>query len=502
MLPAAAQQTGSVEGRVTSSTAANGVAGVTVTSGSHRATTDGSGTYRLTGLPLGDAALSFEAAGFFKLETRANIESVAAPAHLDVELVPHSFISGRVLDDEDHPMPRVRVEITEGVRGTGTTWTLWGDVTDSEGRYRVGPLRPGAYLVMARPNPRVVGSFSGREPREKPPEPPKPHDGERRTWVRTYYPSAPDRDGAARMIVRAGSEVSGCDIRLIAAPVYAIRGTVLDDAGKPANAAVSLAPTEILEMPETRVTAHDGVFEFPDATPGDWRVVAELERDGVKLRGVAAALVSRQAVENVSVRLAAPFTMRGSVEPRGKSALPRLELHPADGPPSGAAYSKDAPYDQFVFPAVYPGRYRVNVYADIAKDYYLGSVLLGEEDVLGKEVMLAEGAPQFRVIFKPNSTGLRGTVENCGGGSVLVLPEEEGLWNFRFIRKMSCDRSGHFEFGGIRPGGYYVLALDRIELTGLDDLGTLRRLASMGTRVRIEPERAAYVELKVSHWPD
>jgi hypothetical protein len=116
--------------------------------------------------------------------------------------------------------------------------------------------------------------------------------------------------------------------------------------------------------------------------------------------------------------------------------------------------------------------------------------------------MLAEGVPPVRVVFKPNSAKLRGTVENCGGASILLHLQDEGLWNFRFIRRGSCDSSGHFELGGLRPGNYYALALDRIDSTGLDDLSILRRLASIGAQVQVDSGRAAYVELKPSLWPE
>jgi hypothetical protein len=68
LLPAAiAQDTGSLEGRVASSTAHSGIAGVTVTVASMQATTDSSGAFRVTGLPLGSQTASFEATGFFEL---------------------------------------------------------------------------------------------------------------------------------------------------------------------------------------------------------------------------------------------------------------------------------------------------------------------------------------------------------------------------------------------------------------------------------------------------
>ena len=87
LLPAAiAQDTGSVEGRVASSTTHTPIAGVVVAAASRSATTDPSGTFRFTGLPLGNHTFSFEAAGFFKLETARRLNSGIAAAHLDVEL--------------------------------------------------------------------------------------------------------------------------------------------------------------------------------------------------------------------------------------------------------------------------------------------------------------------------------------------------------------------------------------------------------------------------------
>jgi hypothetical protein len=82
------------------------------------------------------------------------------------------------------------------------------------------------------------------------------------------------------------------------------------------------------------------------------------------------------------------------------------------------------------------------------------------------------------------------------------MPEEEGLWNFRFLRRGTCDAAGRFEIGGLRPGSYSVVALERIDETGLDDRTTLRRLAAIGIRVQVPAGQAALVELKRMAWPE
>ena len=479
----AAVEAGSIEGRVTSSTDHTPVARAIVTIGTQTGGTDPAGNFRVEGVLPGAHSVSVEAPGFLKRDRISfRLDSAITPGHLDLELVPTSSISGRVLDDQGNPLTGASVEITEAVRGTGTTWSIWGSATDQEGRYHVENLRPGAYLVMARPKTREIGP-------------------DRRVWVPTFYPSAPTREMASRQVLTGGSHQAGCDIRLLAVPVYAIGGMIYDDSGKPANATVSLLRPDAFEKPEAEVKAHDGVFRFPDVPSGDWRLIAETERAGVKLRGIGSVLLSRQDIETVNLRMTGPLTVRGFVKPPGQTESITVELYPTDAPPRGAAFAKATADGKLQFQSVYPGHYRINVFATIPA-YYLGAVLMDDQDMLGKDVLFAEGAPPIYVIFQPNSTSVRGKVEECGSGAVLILPQDEGLWDFRFIRHTTCDSTGRFDIGGLRPGNYYALALDRIDSTGLDDLVVLRCLAGMAEKLAVEPGRAVYVELKRLKWPD
>jgi hypothetical protein len=490
-LTASAQETRTVEGRVTSSTAPEGIAEVAVTVASQHATTDPSGTFQFAGLPLGSYIASFKAAGFFDLDWPFRLDPGIDAFHLDARLIPHSSLYGRVLDEAGNSMAGVVVEVTAAVRGTGTTWTIFGATTDSQGRYHVDTLPPGTYVAMARPNRICAAQSVG---------------GDRRACVNTYYPSVSERSQAGGLSLRGGTQLAA-DIRILAVPVYTIHGMIYDDGGRPANATVSLFPFEAMQNPVAALNplaqkqSRDGVFEFPDVPSGTWHVTAEAERPAGKLRGAASALLHGHDVDNLTLHLAPPFPVAVIVEPHGAVESTTIELYPAEASPGGAAFSTANSDGSLTLPVVYPGRYTVDVFATIP-DYYLESVRLGEQDALGKEVTLAEGAPPIHVVFKPNSAGLRGTVENCGTASVLLLPQDEGLWNFRFIRRVSCDSSGHFDIRDLRPGNYYALALDRIDPSGLDDLSTLRRLANQSTKVQVDPGLPAYIELKMAVWPE
>jgi hypothetical protein len=155
----------------------------------------------------------------------------------------------------------------------------------------------------------------------------------------------------------------------------------------------------------------------------------------------------------------------------------------------------------FELPTVYPGRYQVSVFVR-APEYYLNSIRIGEQEVLGKDGIFASGMPALRVVYGSNAGSVRGTAAGCAGGPVIALPDEEELWNFRFIKRSACDARGRFEIVGLRPGSYTLVALDRIDGTGLDDLSTLRRLAAIGTHAQVEAGPPAIVELKRAAWPD
>ena len=255
---------------------------------------------------------------------------------------------------------------------------------------------------------------------------------------------------AGRLVLRGGTHLAA-DIRLVTTAVYTIRGVVYRRCGPGAvgaSACSPLKPRKRPKAPAAKANPRDGMFEFRDVP----RRVAPCWRSGsgtTLLKASAPVLLGRHDMENVTVRLAAPFELSGLVDPPESGKEPSVELYPSDAPPGLAVFARAKSDGTLRFPAVYPGRYRVNVFGAIPQ-HYLDSVRLGEQDVLGQEVLFAEGMPPLRVVYKPDAAALRGKVENGGGASILLLPQNEGLWNERFIRRASCDSSGHFEIDGLR----------------------------------------------------
>src|SRR5213078_3294730 len=99
---------------------------------------------------------------------------------------------------------------------------------------------------------------------------------------------------AAKIAVRAGSDMWGLDIRFRPAPMRRLRGVVLDAKGTPAaNVPVKVAPIEeTLADDSQTLSLEDGSFEFPLLYDGTWRVSAELPGSAAKIAAFALAQIA------------------------------------------------------------------------------------------------------------------------------------------------------------------------------------------------------------------
>jgi hypothetical protein len=226
---AAAQGTVTVEGVVVDKVTGAGIGGATVRfmapkADRYEALTDESGAFRISGIKPGDYNSFVEKNGYFRPEILSflggNTQRFSAggdPIRLRFELNPPAVVRGRVVGADGNPA-RASVDL-----GRGRTVS-----TNADGAFMFGTLEPGRYTLLARP---------------KAIEPVAKREGSRTEVVPTYYPSVVDPAQAESIVVRAGAELNGYEIRLQSVPVYRVRGIVLSPDGKPAaKAVVELQP--------------------------------------------------------------------------------------------------------------------------------------------------------------------------------------------------------------------------------------------------------------------
>jgi hypothetical protein len=448
-----------VVGSVVNSVTGVGVAGVKVQilqTGNtvYSATTDAEGHFRIEGVKDGSYTASYSSPDFWdqsetpwrEREARHPFQVTAGKAvKLEVHLSPLARITGRVIDGRGEAVPNARLELTR----SGTTQV---SSTDANGKFDLHVLPfLGAYTLSVVPPPGLNRPDLG------------PDDDRTLGWARTYYPGVAVPEAASKIVLRLGSELSNIEIKLQAAHAHAVRGVLLNPDGAPVPK-VAIILGEDAFTPVHRVESKpDGTFEFPAVMDGEWHYSAEVESGGVKLRVAQWMEMAGHELEVVKLRLSAPFTVRGTVvmetptgwmapKPSSVSLSRRLRGSLLDLPVVARVNADNS----FSLEHVYPGIYRLD--APTPPAYYLDAVRLGEAELAAPEVELSSGAVPITLVYKTNGGTVRGAVEKCSSGEVLLVPQDPAMRWPGSDRRVRCDSNDRYEIAAVRPGEYYALA--------------------------------------------
>ncbi len=465
-LPFSSAQAQIVEGIVVNSLTGAGIPGIginleQVTTGAYRVyqvRTDSEGRYRLDDVQDGTYAIRYASndyglpGGDNADPPRIQVTAGEKPVMLEARMLPLPRVSGRVLDGRGNPVPKARVDIDGGM-------LVFGGETDAAGKFDIRQL-PGTFTLSAVP------------PADWKPPDPEPESGRPLGWARTYYPGSVAAEGASKFTLRLGADMTDLELKLVAVPVHAVRGVLLNPDGTPApKISVALDDDAALASALRTESKADGTFEFPAVPDGRRLFAFEVESGGQRLRADQWIEIAGRDLEGIKVRLIAPFPVHGKVvfeAPADASA-------PAPKPPSinlstvvsGASllerfpeiYSARPDADgSFVFPHIYPGAYRVEV-SSAPAHYYFDAVRLGESELPTPQLELTPGAPPITVVFKLNGGAVRGAVEKCASGTVLLIPQDTAVRQSGFVFETHCDPAGHYQIDAVRPGEYYALAL-------------------------------------------
>ena len=462
----------------------------------YSAATDAQGRFRIDDVQNGDYVTRCRArmwmeesrSAFGSPASRASAAPFAVkagtPVNLEIRMIHTATVSGRVVDGRGDPVPHARMDSRTGN-------LIGGFESDREGKFQM-LLFPGhEYTLNVLP---PVGW--------RPPDP-DPETGKAKAWVRTWYPGVATREAAAKIVLPPGGEMPDVELKLAALPVHSVSGVVLTPDAKPApKVPVELGETFRTPVFQTESKA-DGAFEFPAVVDGEWGLFAE---QGVVSEKVLAAKwieVSGRDMEDLKLELARRITLRGRVvmeAPKGQMP-PRppdvslVRQHPKSVFMDYRLLAWPEADGTFVEEHGYPGVYELTAPQQLPSGYYLDSVRLGDAELYAPNVELTSGALQLTLVYKSDGGSVRGAVENCGGGGVLLVPQDPARRWDASILWARCDSNGRYEIASVRPGEYYALAFpgneDRLLRPDLDD-----RMLTQASRVSVRSGEATSADLR------
>ena len=409
----AAQSGGTIEGVVVGTVTGAGIQGVNVTVFTRQAvryetTTDDTGSFHVTGMAPGAYEVRLEketyTAGHYDPPQPYRVAAGQDAVRIRLEMTKLAAISGRVVDGDGRPVPGAQVKLDGG----------FGVATTQDGTFTIKPIPPGFHTLLAVP-PAKAGAAATQDQVRIEPAP-------------TYFPSTTDPAAAQRILVR-DADLADYEIRLQTAVVHRVRGVVLSETAKPVSrATLRLFP---VVRQDTRVvlnvngsyltmlgpgfglgpeeanftTGADGAFEFASVRAGEWRIKAtyggQLDSGAlVNVRsGTLPVLVGRGDLENLELRMGAPFALSGTSDWSGLPARQTMvNLVGVEGGLSLPGNMVGEPNGSFRIGQLQPGRYYLAPL--FTAGFYPASVLLDGREVLGQPVDLLGGSPALKLVYK------------------------------------------------------------------------------------------------------
>jgi hypothetical protein len=478
------------------------------------------GTYRLLAFADGFAPAEY---GQLRQNGSGNPVTVVTGErnNIRIGIVPGGILTGRVTNQNGQPMVYTTIEIlkpTYDATGQITPTVALTVTTNDLGEYRAFWLAPGPYIVRAgysqlnsftsqgTMNPLGTDTtrvtpliFQNTRPRARTaPEVVRP-ESIITPVLSTYYGGAADAKNAQIVDLRGGAETSGIDIRV--APLQfsrrvRVNGTVVGPTGQPNqdNYGLSIStwpegqatPLASVDVITTRVPA-----TAPNSLPGAMRYVMDNGRfEGAasggfyQIRATQGPLSGRVVFEagnhdvNVTIPLHPPSSVSGRLQIEGgnNTAIDLTKLQVGIRTPPSSVFSNPVAADgQFRIDGVIDGDYEFSLSLPAPvpaglENAYVKSIHVNNSDALNNPIRidgtqtvtgmvvvvgLAGGGVEGRVVTGPERAVDRATV--------VLLPQGPPPFRADRYRTMTTDKSGQFQFRGVPPGEYRLLAWEDVD---------------------------------------
>jgi hypothetical protein len=406
----------------------------------YNVTAGADGRFSVTEIKPGLYSVAAEKTGFVasrraeRVEIKANIDKT----DIDVKLTPTGAITGRVLDPDGEPVQGFSVMATPRYGQYATT--------NEKGEFRIGGLRPGRYRVMASHQ-----DGTGERPEIRRDGTVEPH------YARTWYPAVMAEKGAASIVVRAGAESSGADIRLVAVPFVRVSGKVI---GIPPGTRGNLMIWQDNGGHGAALNA-DGSFELWRLDPGNYRLTGEWAlANGEQTQTAPVSVdVAGSNIDGIELRVVADSDISGHLEfedDQVKAAWAKVNGPRAVGLDAvnqfgGLESASVGENDTFHLDKVPAGKYRVTLSWD---GVYVKSMRLGSATIDGAILDLGNGSGggELSVTVGAANSSVSGTVS--GGNATQVTLKGPDF----VARSGPVKADGTYEFAGLAPGSYRIVA--------------------------------------------
>jgi hypothetical protein len=428
---------------------------------------------------------------------------------VDVKLLPHAVITGKVTDPDGDPVNGAMAQLLgQTWRGGKAQYVVRGVArTNDVGEYRVTNVPPGKFflLVYKSPDPREAkGSGAG-----------KPDIG----LLTTYFPNAATRDSATPLSVKVGQDVKDINVQMRSGPTFHIRGTVVGPIQNQGKLQVGADLLLSNDSPPLQIIGaqvrQTGDFDIAGLGPGSYRIVLSTADGRARPLGHTHVDVAQSGLNNVQIVITPPVTLRGRITMEG-SAPPRT--HPVDWKSFRVALNPVEPDSDFIFGKfesasvdddgtftienVPPGKFYVSSgYRPPAT--YLKSVRIGNQEVTDHVLDVPPAGGELAITFSYNGAEVYGLVpavqatpgqQQIARGIVYLFPDPLDEYGHDIYTAL-IQRDGTFRTRSLPPGHYRAIAAERMSYDDVNNAEILAQLSPEIIAFDLNPGEKKHVQL-------
>jgi hypothetical protein len=478
------------------------------------AITDADGRYEITELPaFASYMLSASKTGYAaRMWGEQQLPAAPTPLKLDegqvlegidVALVEHLWVAGRIFDTDGTPFAGAVVAAMRPVyvgdrREMVTAAEI---ITNDRGEYRLFGLPAGQYYITAL-DPAFLSTGDHRGPL---------------VYAPTFYPGVASPEGATRLTLEPGRPRENIDFPLSIVRPARVSGRITSyDNQQLVSGAVVMSPysaSHSASFTTTRVDIRpDGTYEFFNVPPGRFiiRSRGETDSQGVTLFGAFTLSVGGRSASGVDMTLLPGARVEGLVAWEGQSPKPadlsevRVRAPLTDGSMFGDALTGNIRADDsFVIRGAMIGGHLIRV-ENLSAPWSLKAVYYRGQDVTDIPLSFSLGEQvAVRIVLSDQSTRIDGRVissedDDFESYRVVAFPANQLYWrpSSRHVKLARPDREGRFSIAGLPPAIYYLAAARDVDEGDIGDPRALDRLTAGATTLRLLEGEHAVQDLR------
>ncbi len=481
--------------------------------------TDERGVYEFTALPAGRYTVSASKGGYVGLNygQRRPLESGKplqigeneTAERIDVRLPRGGIITGRIVDEYGEPVANAMVQALQSryMNGQKRPMNVSSPaMTPDNGEFRLWGLGPGEYVLSATLRDPMAMSGSV--------------DDGRIGYAPTYYPGTANIAEAQQVTVSVGSTITDVTIALALTRTARVSGVAVDADGRPlAFGFVNLIQKDtqgaMMMGAGGAQVRPDGTFTISNVVPGNYiaRAMSPPRNAGMIASSVSQAdvTVSGGDIEGLRLSPVELVTVRGRVivNPASTETLQPNQFRvtarpksPAEammgmGPPE--AVKEDSTFELKMLPGI---QFVQLLPFASATNWQMKAIRVGGLDVTdtGIDARSGEAIDDLEIEVTGQVPVVSGTVTTSKGTAatdytVIAFAQDPTVWAAQAPGRIGTtrpDQQGGFEIKSLRPGSYFIVAVEYVEQgqwTDPDYLETLRPQATQLTLGEADTKR-------------